>query len=418
MKVYLQRDVFIVFLLGFAAGLPLALSGNSLVLWVTESGLDLKTIGLFSLVGTPYVLKFLWAPVIDAFGVPYLSRRFGHRRGWLILIQLLLMLAIFIQSLLNPSTQLWGVAFAALGVAFLSATQDIVIDTFRVESLNKEDQAAGVAAYIAAYRIAMLISGAGLLFLVTYFEQQSQSKLLAWQGGFAVMAGFMFIGLIASFFAREDVRVQEPHTGNPLKRFSKTALTAFQDFFTQDKAVLILLLVILYKLADAMAGSLTLPFLIKSGYTRVEYATIVKGVGFIATLLGGFAGGWLAKRMTLYQSLWIGQIVQTLSIFGFSLLALVDKTLLGLTFAICIENFTWGIGSVVFVAYISSLCKNPLHTATQFALLSAAAAFARTNLVATSGYIAEGLGWFWFFNFTMILSLPAFYLMWRLRDKI
>jgi MFS transporter, PAT family, beta-lactamase induction signal transducer AmpG len=416
--VYLRPRVLIVLFLGFSAGLPLALSGATLQVWVTESGLDIKTIGLFAAVGTPYTLKFLWAPAADALDVPLLSRRFGRRRGWLLASQLGLMLAIVLLAFSDPAVAPWLVAGAALLVATASATQDIVIDAFRVESLPENEQAAGMASYVAAYRIGMLASGAGALFIVTRFENFGLGRHGAWTAGFLVMAALVAIGIVTTFIATEPAKSEvaradhAAHAGDdPMARVARTALAAFTEFLSRDAAVAVLVFVVLFKFTDALAGTMTAPFVIKIGFTRDEYAAIVKGVGLAATLVGGFAGGFVARAYPLSTSLWIGGILQALANLAFSWQATVGADIAALTFAITVENFTSAIGTVIFVAYLSALCRNPLHTATQYALLTALAAVGRTYLSLGAGYIAAATGWPWFFAICAAAALPSLVLL-------
>jgi MFS transporter, PAT family, beta-lactamase induction signal transducer AmpG len=404
LKVYTRRDVLIVMLLGFSSGLPLALSGSTLQFWLSESKVDLTTLGLFTLVGTPYVLKFFWAPVIDAVTLPFL----GRRRGWLFLTQVGLTLSLFIMAQLDPNQHLFTIAIIAFVIAFFSASQDVVIDSLRVETLAADDQAAGAAVYVAAYRVAMLLSGAGFFFFVTHLETQGFTRLSAWQGGYVLMLVTMIIGFIACFM------VKEPTSPREKASILKTAKVALTDFLTTEKLALVLAFIILFKLCDALAGAMTAPFIYSLGFTRNEYAAIVKLFGTLATIFGGLAGGVIAKKYSLATSLWIAAILQMLSNLAFAGLALVGKDHTALTIVIAVENFTGGIGSVIFVAYLSSLCKNPLHTATQFALLSAFAAISRTYLAAGSGAMALYFGWIWFFVVTAIAALPSLWILHKL----
>src|SRR6267142_1579862 len=416
--VYLQRRVLIVLLLGFSSGLPLALSGSTLLVWMRESGVDLGTIGLFALVGTPYTLKFLWAPLVDALHVPFFTRRFGRRRGWLVFSQLLLIGAILLLALTDPARSPLFVALGALLVAAMSSTQDIVVDAFRVESLPESEQAAGMASYVAAYLIGMLDSTAGALFLVTRFEVMGFGKNAAWTAGYIVMAGFVVIGMVTTLIATEPAKsdlAQADHAApaheNVVARVAPTAYTAFTEFLSRDAAVAVLVFVVLFKFTDALAGAMTAPFVIKIGFSRDEYAAVVKGVGLAATLLGGFAGGFVARAYPLSTSLWIGGILQALANLAFSWQATVGTNIAALTFAITAENFTSAIGTVIFVAYLSALCNNPLHTATQYALLTALAAVGRTYLSLGAGYIAEATGWAWFFAICTAAGLPSLVLL-------
>jgi PAT family beta-lactamase induction signal transducer AmpG len=419
LAVYLQPRVLVVLLLGFSGGLPLALSGATLRVWLRESGIGLETIGLFALVGTPYTIKFLWAPVVDALDVPILARLFGRRRGWLVFSQVLLIASIVLLAFCNPAAVVWYFPFgAALLVATASATQDIVIDAFRIESLPESEQAAGMASYVAAYRIGMLVSTAGALFLVSGIEGLGVGRGTAWTWGYLAMAAVVVVGIVATLVAREPEKsalAAAEHAAhardNPLLRVAHTAVGAFKDFLTRDVALAALAFVVLYKLADAFAGIMIEAFVIDLGFSRNEYAAIIKGVGLAATLIGGFAGGFVARAYPLATSLWIGGILQAVANLAFSWQAVVGHDIVMLTAAIVTENFTGAIGTVIFVAYLSALCRNPLHTATQYALLTALAAVGRTYLSAGAGYVAAATGWAWFFAVCALVGAPGLILL-------
>jgi PAT family beta-lactamase induction signal transducer AmpG len=424
LAVYLKPRVLIVLFLGFSAGLPLALSGSTLLVWMREAGVDLGTIGLFALVGTPYTIKFLWAPIVDALDVPVLSSLFGRRRGWLIFSQLLLIAAIVFLAFCNPAAAPWLVALGALLVATASATQDIVIDAFRIESLPESEQAAGMASYVAAYRIGMLASTAGALFLVSGFEGLGFGKDAAWTAGYLAMAALVVIGIATTLIATEPEKsaaaTAEHATqaqANPLQRVALAAYGAFSEFLTRKLALVVLAFVVLYKLCDAFAGAMTAPFVIDLGFSRNDYAAIVKGVGLAATLIGGFAGGALARAYPLATSLWIGAFLQMGSNLIFTWQALVGVDLWALTVTIIVENFTGAIGTVIFVAYMSALCQSPLHTATQYALLTALAAVGRTYLSAGAGYVAEASGWPLFFVISALTAIPSLLLLVWLQQR-
>src|SRR5215510_4472898 len=272
--VYLKPRVLIIMFLGFSSGLPLALSGSTLLVWMTEAGVNLGTIGLFALVGTPYTIKFLWAPLIDALDVPLLSRRFGRRRGWLLLSQFLLMAAIVFLGLCNPSVSPFPVAVGALLVATASATQDIVVDAFRIESLDESEQAAGMASYVAAYRVGTLVSTAGALFLVGGLEGMSFPRPVAWALAYAAMAAFVIIGVLTTFAATEpntSAVANAEHAGhareNPLRRVIAAAIGAAVDFLKRDSVVAVLAFVVLFKFTDALAGIMTESFVVDLGFS-------------------------------------------------------------------------------------------------------------------------------------------------------
>jgi PAT family beta-lactamase induction signal transducer AmpG len=312
----------------------------------------------------------------------------------------------------------WSVAFGALLVAAASATQDIVIDAFRVESLPEREQAAGMASYVAAYRIGMLVSTAGALFLVSGFEALGFAKHAAWSAGYVTMGLLVVIGMGAALLAREPIRgaagvteAAAQSARNPLARVIHSAVGAFGEFLARDMAVAVLAFVILYKLCDAFAGAMTAPFVIDLGFSRTDYANIVKGVGLGATLIGGFAGGMLARAYPLVTCLWIGAFLQMASNFVFTWQAYVGMNYWALVATIIAENFTGAIGTVIFVAYLSALCQSPLHTATQFALLTALSAVGRTYLSSGAGYVAQSTGWPTFFVLSALVALPSFALL-------
>ena len=420
LAVYLKARVLVVMFLGFSSGLPLALSGSTLLVWMREAGVDLGTIGLFALVGTPYTVKFLWAPLIDALDVPLLSRLLGRRRAWLVLSQLLLIAAIVFLAFTNPARAPALVAFGALLVATASATQDIVIDALRIDTLDESEQAAGMASYVAAYRIGMLASTVGALYVVTGFEKGlGFSRDAAWTAGYVVMAALVVIGIVTALLATkpESAAIEESKKENGLARVWHAALGAFSEFLSRDMALVALAFVILYKFCDAFAGTMTAPFVIDLGFDRTDYANIVKGVGLAATLIGGFAGGALARAVPMTTALWIGAILQSVSNLVFAWLALIGTSTWALSGAIIAENFTGAIGTVVFVAYLSSLCKNPLHVATQFALLTALAAVGRTYLSAGAGYVAQATGWPMFFVLSALVALPSLILLAWLQQR-
>jgi PAT family beta-lactamase induction signal transducer AmpG len=421
LAVYLRPRVVIILLLGFSSGLPLALSGATLAIWMTERGVNLSTIGLFSLVGLPYTFKFIWAPVVDALNVPFFSRALGRRRGWLVFSQLILAVAIVFLGSLDPVAAPFWVALGAVMVAATSATQDIVIDAFRVESLDTSEQAAGMASYVCAYRVGMLVSGAGVIALVAWLEAIGVADAQVWFWGYVAAAAFVAIGLVAAFFAKEPEtppQVQAAAAGrSPLSRLWTTAFEAFREFLTRDAAILVLSFVVLFKFCDAFAGVLTGPFVISIGFDKAAYAGIVKGVGLAAVLAGGIAGGVVARALPLVTSLWLAAFLQMASNFVFVWQAWVGVNHAALTATIIVENFTGAIGTVIFVAYLSALCQDRMHTATQFALLTALAAVGRTTLASGGGFIAEATGWAMFFTITALAAIPSLFLLVWLQNR-
>jgi PAT family beta-lactamase induction signal transducer AmpG len=307
------------------------------------------------------------------------------------------------------------VALGALLVAATSSTQDIVVDAFRVESLPESEQAAGMASYVAAYRVGMLVSTAGALFIVSGFESTGLSHGAAWMWGYVVMAAMVLIGTVTALVATEPEQSAraEAATGaeTAFARVLHAAVGAFSEFLNRKDAWAALVFVVLFKFTDAFSGSMTAPFVIDLGFSRNDYAAIVKGVGLAATLIGGFAGGFIARRYPLAASLWIGGVLQAVANLSFTWLALSGVNQWALAFAITAENFTSAIGTVMFVAYLSALCRNPLHTATQYALLTALAAVGRTYLSSGAGYVAKATGWPLFFAICVLVAIPSLALL-------
>ncbi|MGQ3674366.1 AmpG family muropeptide MFS transporter [Xanthobacter sp. TB0139] len=415
--VYLRPSVLVVILLGFSSGLPLALTGTTLSVWMTESGVSLANIGLFSLVGLPYTLKFIWAPLVDALDVPLLSRLLGRRRGWLMASQIALMGSILFLGLQDPVTSPFMVALGALAVATLSATQDIVVDAFRVERLDTSEQAAGMAGYVAAYRIGMLVSGAGVIALVAWMEYSGVPSAHVWFWGYVGAAACVLVGMVATLLAHEPTAPVREEGVGAMTRVVTTAIGAFSEFLSRQQAIAILLFVLLYKFCDAFAGVLTAPFVISIGFDKATYAAIVKGVGLAAALAGGFAGGFIARALPLSTCLWIGGILQILSNLAFTGQALIGVNTTALTATIIVENFTGAIGTVIFVAYLSALCGVRAHTATQYALLTALTAVGRTVLASGGGFVAEATGWPLFFIITSLAGIPGLLLLVWLQMK-
>ncbi len=302
---------------------------------------------------------------MDAWNVPFLSRRLGRRRGWLIASQLLLMATIVFLGTRDPFSAPLMVGFAALLVAFVSATQDVVVDAFRVQSLPTDEQAAGMASYVVAYRIGMLASCAGVIGFSAWLESQGFDKDAIWPIAYAAAALLVLVGLAATLFAREPAgpsNAEADDNSGALSRLYETSRGAFSNFFMCDAAIAILAFVVLFKLCDAFAGTMTEPFVLSLGYSKATYAAIVKGVGLGALLIGGFAGGAVARALPLATALWIAAFLQMFSNLVFVWLGWQPPGPWALTVAIVIENFAGAIGTVIFVAYLSALCRNPFYT--------------------------------------------------------
>jgi MFS transporter, PAT family, beta-lactamase induction signal transducer AmpG len=382
---------------------------------MADEGVDLGTIGLFSLVGLPYVLKFLWAPLVDAAPVPFLSRRFGRRRGWLIATQLALLVAIAGMGLVDPVTAPFLMAFAALIVAFLSATQDIVVDAFRVETLNEDQYAAGTAVYIASYNVALRwIVGIGAVGATYMFAGLGAAESALWPLAYLTMASLMIVGLLASFLAREPSESSEISANQQAlaytQRFQEAVINPFKDFIEKPAWFGILAFVLLFKFGDAFAGAMVAPFALDIGFDKLVF-TIIGGVSLPATLVGAFLGGILARIVSMHRALWIAGILQMVSNLAFCWLAWMGPDETALATTVAIEATSAGVGTVIFVAYLSSQCSTRAFTATQFALLSSLAAVGRTVLSASAGFVAASVGWVPFFLITTLAAVPGLLLL-------
>ena len=406
LSIYLRRPVIVVLLLGFSSGLPLALSGATLKVWLTEAGVTLGAVGLFGLVGLPYTLKFLWSPLIDRLPLPVLTRLLGRRRSWLMLSQICLMAALVALGLTNPAEDPWPTAVAALAVAFFSASQDIVIDAFRIESLSEHEQGAGAAVIQLGYRIAMLVSGGGALIL---------ADQIPWEMVYVAMAGLVLVGFLTALFSPEPSTPPVSLEGGPAQWIKDAVVGPFLDFAMRPGAFYILIFILLFPLGEAIAGAMSSPFYVDIGFSKTEIGVIAKGLGLGATIVGTLAGGLLVGRIGIARGLLVCGIAQTATTLMFVFLATVGPESWALAVTIAMENFTGGMGTAAFVAYLSSLCSTAF-TATQYALLSSFMAVARTFLASFGGYIAQYMGWVPFFLIATVAALPGlFLLLWIMR---
>jgi len=415
--VWQDRRILAIGALGFASGLPLALTFSTLSFWLKEEGLSNTTIGLFASVATPYTLKFLWAPLVDRVALPLLGGMLGRRRSWLFASQLALIMTIVALGSSDPAADPWTTAVLAVVVAFFSATQDIVIDAFRVESLEVRQYAAGAAAIVFGYRIGMLASGAGALVL---------AESVGWSAVYAAMALLMLVGVATTLLVPEPVSSAvlageggrappglPPAVGRLVGWLREAVVSPFADFMRRQRWGTILLFVMLYKLGDALAGVMTNPFLLELGFTKSEIATVVKTYGLAATLLGAAAGGSLLGSVGMTRSLWICGLLQMLSNLAFAAQAQVGHSVPMLTVTIGLENLAAGMGTAAFVAYLSSLC-NVAYTATQYALLTSLMSAARTWLSSGAGFLADATEWTTFYVLTTLAAVPGLMLLRRL----
>lgn len=385
--------MLIALLMGFASGLPLLLTGSVLQAWLKRNGVDLGSIGLFALVGLPYTLKFLWAPLFDRYALPL----FGRRRGWLLVTQIALAAALFALSLARPSPdELFGLAVAALLVSFFSASQDIVIDAYRRESLADVELGLGSALYVNGYRTGMLLAGGGGLILAGVYSYEVMYQL---------MAGIMAACIVLTLLAPEP-----PLPAGSPRTLAEAVYLPFRDFFARDGAWLALAFILFYKLGDTMASAMTTPFYLERGYSEVEIGTVVKLFGFWATIAGGTLGGIWILRIGMNRALWIFGIGQMLSTLGFVVLSGIAPTLGALAAVVAVENFTAGLGTAAFVGFMGALTDRRF-TATQYALLSSLVGVPRVLASAPTGWLAGWLGWPEFFLLCTLIAIPGMLLL-------
>lgn len=394
-QVFQSRKMAMLLLLGFASGLPLFLTSRTLQAWMTVEGVDLGAIGLFSLVGLPYSLKFLWSPLLDRFVPPFL----GRRRGWLVIAQVGLVLAIAAMSLQNPRQALQLLAFNAVLIAFFSASQDIAFDAYRTDVLEPLEMGAGAAVAVLGYRIALLVTGSLALIL---------ADQIPWPVVYLCLAGLMAVSLIFSVLAPEPVLRDRPPTS-----LVDAVKLPFLEFFQRSGVAagfLVLLFIVLYKLGDALVNNMATPFLLETGFTQTDIGAIQGGMGLVATIVGVLAGGALLSKLGINRSLWIFGGLQAISNLSYLVLAQIGQNYPFMVLAINIENFCAGLGTAAFVAFLMSLC-NQRFSATQYALLSSLMAVSRDILVAPAGVVASSTGWPLFFLLTLVAALPGLLLL-------
>jgi PAT family beta-lactamase induction signal transducer AmpG len=402
-KVLLSRRMVVALIMGYAAGLPLELTSFVLKTWMREEGVDLAVIGLFALVGLPYTLKFLQAPLLDRFSLA----GFGRRRGWMLIFQSALMLSIFYLGQTNPAQTPWLVAMAAFLVTLFSACHDIVIDAYRREDLADEELGLGSSLYITGYRIGMLLAAGGGLIMADHIP-------FAWV--YALMAVCLLPGLITTLLTCE------PPTpfGTP-KSMKEAVIEPFVEYFSRSNALWILAFILLYKIGDTMAGSMTAPFYVDLQFTKTEVGALVKLVGFWAIIGGGFIGGLLMLRLGINKSLWIFGILQAVSTAGFAVLAQIGHNISMLAVVIGFENLSAGMGTAAYAAFMASI-TNKKFTATQYALLTSLMGIPRVVVSAGTGFMAQFMGWTGFFIFCTLIAVPGMLLLfkfapWQAKDR-
>jgi len=406
-RIYVQRRLIIIFLLGFASGLPFLLIGPTLSAWLSEVGVSKTSIGLFALVGGVFAISFIWAPLVDRLPLPVLSRLMGQRRSWLITAQLVCVGALVVLGLSNPAENVSFTALMTFILAVASATQDIVINAYRIETLTEDEQGAGAANYQLGYRLAIILAGAGALVLADFF---------GWFITYVSMAVLMCIGVITTLFSPEpkhpvDTDTSDLSRGQRYVAWIKRAVVApFADFMTRPGWALILLFVIFYKYADGVWGFMANPFYLELGFTLTEIGVVSKTYGVVMTMIGVVIGGLIITRYGLLKSVLFGAITMAATNLGYAALAMIGSSVPAFVVAISLENIANGIGGTAFIAYLSSLC-NIAYTATQYTLLMSFANFSRTLLASGGGWVADQVDWVTFFILTTLAGIPGVVLL-------
>ena len=392
LKTIFSRRMLVAFIMGFVGGLPLLLTASLLQAWMTKAGVDLTVIGLMALVGLPYTLKFLWAPLMDRFTLPL----FGRRRGWLLLSQVLLIVSIMALGQTDPGRTPWLVALAAIAVAFWSASQDVVIDAYRREDLADNELGLGSSLYVCGYRIGMALASGGGFILADY---------LPFSMVYLIMALCLLPGLLTTLLTPEPATP----SGTP-GTLVEAVVDPFREYFQRSGALWMLAFILLYKIGDTMAGAMTTPFYLELGFSMTQIGAIVKGFGLGAIIAGGLIGGVIMLRLGINRSLWVFGTLQAVSTAGFALLSHLGASLIGLTAVIAFENLTTGMGTSAYAAFMASITHRKF-TATQYALLTSLMGIPRVVASAGTGYMAKSMGWSPFFLFCTFIALPGMLLL-------
>jgi len=415
LRVYLEAPTLRMLLLGFSAGLPLLLVFGTLSFWLREAGIDRTTIGYLSWVGLAYGFKWVWAPLVDRLPIPLLTRLLGRRRSWLLLSQAVIMAALVSMALTDPRAALLPVVWCALAVAFASATQDMALDAFRIESADVRRQAALAATYQTGYRIAMIWAGAGVLWIAARAEVAGAGSYQhgAWQTAYLVMAASMLLGMITVLFSPEPAPREMPPARNAAEWLKSALVAPFADFLRRygKHALLILALIAVYRISDVVMGIMANPFYVDMGYTKDEVASVTKIYGVIMTLVGAFAGGALAMRFGVMKVLMLGAVLSAASNLLFAWLGSRGHDVQALILVISADNLSSGIASAAFIAYLSSL-TNINYSATQYALFSSMMLLLPKFLAGYSGSYVDSFGYSHFFTATALLGLPVLLLVW------
>jgi MFS transporter, PAT family, beta-lactamase induction signal transducer AmpG len=415
LKVYLEPPTLRMLLLGFSAGLPLLLVFGTLSFWLREAGIDRTTIGYLSWVGLAYGFKWVWAPLVDRMPIPLLTRWLGRRRSWLLLAQLMVAGGLVALSFNDPKVALEPVVWAALAVAFGSATQDIALDAYRIESADADRQAALAAAYQTGYRLAMIWAGAGALWLAARAEVVGMEGYQqgAWQTAYLVMAASMSLGMLTVLVSPEPVhRVLAP-ARNMAEWLKGALIEPFADFLSRygKQALLILALIAIYRISDVVMGIMANPFYVDMGFTKDEVAAVTKIYGVVMTLVGAFVGGVLSMRFGVMRVLMLGAVLSAATNLLFAGLSTRGHDLTALIFVVSADNMASGIASAAFIAYLSSL-TNINYSATQYAIFSSMMLLAPKFLAGYSGRYVDAFGYENFFTATALLGVPVLVLIW------
>lgn len=395
LKVLLSRRMLVAFLMGFSGGLPLLLTWGVLQAWMTEEGVDLTWIGMISLVQIPYTWKFLWAPFLDRFVPPFL----GRRRGWLLIAQMALMVAILGLGYSDPVKDTGLMIAAAVMVAFFSATQDIIIDAYRREDLPDKELGLGSSMYVYGYRLGMLLASGGGLILADH---------MSFHAVYFLMSLCMLPGILTTLLTPEP----EVVAGTP-QTMKEAVVNPFVDYFNRNGAIWILVFILLYKIGDTMASGISMPFYLETGFTKTQIGTVVKFFGTAATLIGAFLGGVLLLKVGINRGLWIFGILQALSTAGFAILARIGYNIAMLSGVIAFENLSSGMGTAAFVAFMASI-TNKKFTATQYALLTGIMGLSRQLASSMTGFMAKHMGWQSFFIFCTLIAIPGMLLLFKI----
>ena len=386
--------MMVAFVMGFSCGLPLLLTVSVLQAWMKDEGVDLTIIGMMALVGLPYTLKFLWAPFLDRFTLPFL----GRRRGWMLVAQIALTVSIAGLGQSNPVQNPWLLAFAAFLVTFFSASQDIVVDAYRREDLSDEELGLGSSLYINGYRLGMLLASGGGLIMADHMDFSMV---------YLILAGCMLPGLITTLLTPEPATP----AGTP-QNMREAVIDPLVEYFSRKGALWILAFILLYKVGDTMAGAMTTPFYLDIGFSKSEIGAIVKLFGFWAVIAGGLAGGIMMLQLGINRSLWIFGFLQAASTAGFALLAKIGYSVPLLSAVIAFENLSSGMGTAAYAAFMASI-TNKKFTATQYALLTSLMGIPRVLASAPTGFLAENVGWEAFFVFCALIAIPGMLLLFK-----